>query len=172
MKLYRDGKFIDDAWQRVSEHDAVPQDTDVIIDYARWAADEPGVKNRLAGTGVAISPADDFDADLNQLAKLPLISIVFPKFTDGRGYSIARRLLTDFDFTGELRATGDVLLDQIPLMLRCGFTTFEISHEPTITALERGHLPGISHTYQSPVSERLRNVRRSRSDGNEAHENG
>ena len=49
---------------------------------------------------------------------------------------------------GELRATGDVLIDEIPLMLRCGFDAFEVSDAPTLAALEAGRLPGPAIHYQ------------------------
>jgi uncharacterized protein (DUF934 family) len=57
-----------------------------------------------------------------------------------------------FGFAGELRAAGDVLLDEIPLMLRCGFDSFEVVNEPTLRALKRGHLPGVSLFYQPSVA--------------------
>ena len=51
-------------------------------------------------------------------------------------------------FNGELRAVGDVLLDELPLMLRCGFTSFEIVNAPTLRALEEGRLPHFVLAYQ------------------------
>ena len=57
-----------------------------------------------------------------------------------------------YAFAGELRAGGDVLLDEIPLMLRCGFDSFEITHEPTLRALEGGRLPGLSLYYQPSLA--------------------
>jgi uncharacterized protein (DUF934 family) len=46
---------------------------------------------------------------------------------------------------------GDALLDKIPLMLRCGFDSFGVSNEPTLRALKRGYLPGVSLYYQPSV---------------------
>jgi uncharacterized protein (DUF934 family) len=86
--------------------------------------------------------ADDLD-------RLSIIALNFPKFTDGRSYSKARTLREQHGYKGEIRATGDVLLDQVPLMLRCGFDALEITNAPTIRALERGHLPAVAETYQS-----------------------
>lgn len=53
------------------------------------------------------------------------IELHFPKFTDGRAYSQARLLRERLGYTGELRATGVVLRDQLPFLLRCGFDSFE-----------------------------------------------
>ena len=61
---------------------------------------------------------EDIGPDLQHLA---LIAISFPKFTDGRAYSQARLIRGRLGFTGQLRATGDVLFDQLQLMTRCGF---------------------------------------------------
>jgi uncharacterized protein (DUF934 family) len=83
-----------------------------------------------------------------------LVVVALPKFTDGRAYSVARRLRENLGYRGELRATGDVLLDQLTLLARCGFDAFEISHAPTLAALERGALPGLSHVYQPPTGAR------------------
>ena len=53
-----------------------------------------------------------------------------------------------FGFRGELRAIGDVLIDEIPLMLRCGFDSFEVTNAPTLDALRAGRLPGPPIHYQ------------------------
>ena len=53
-----------------------------------------------------------------------------------------------YSFRGELRAVGDVLLDEIPLMLRCGFTSFDVSNEATLRALREGRLPRFPVAYQ------------------------
>ena len=60
------------------------------------------------------------------LADIPLIAIRFPVFTDGRGYSLARLLRTRHGYTGELRAVGDVLRDQLYFLQGCGFDAFQL----------------------------------------------
>jgi uncharacterized protein (DUF934 family) len=78
---------------------------------------------------------------------LGLIAIEFPVFTDGRGYSLAR-ILRESGYTGELRATGDVLPDQLFYMARCGFDTFSLkSDKDAATALQ--HFQTFSVTYQA-----------------------
>ena len=62
--------------------------------------------------------ADPMDADLEGITR---VDLNFPKFTDGRAYSQARLLRQRRQFTGEIRATGDVLIDQLVHMARCGF---------------------------------------------------
>lgn len=65
--------------------------------------------------------ANDADPLAQDLAGISRIDLHFPKFTDGRAYSQARLLRQRLKFTGEIRATGDVLIDQLVQMARCGF---------------------------------------------------
>ncbi|MEE4349835.1 MAG: DUF934 domain-containing protein [Pacificimonas sp.] len=72
---------------------------------------------------VRIEPGADVRALIPHLSRLKLVEIGFPAFKDGRGYSEAR-ILREEGYTGELRAEGDVLLDQLGFMRRCGFDSF------------------------------------------------
>ena len=74
-------------------------------------------------TAVRLEPTDDPRALIPHLDRLSLIEVSFPKFRDGRGYSIGS-ILREAGYTGELRAAGDVLVDQIGPMRRCGFDSF------------------------------------------------
>ncbi len=74
-------------------------------------------------TAVRLEPDDDARALIPHLGRIALVEIAFPKFRDGRGYSSAR-ILREAGYTGELRAQGDVLVDQIAFMRRCGFDSF------------------------------------------------
>jgi uncharacterized protein (DUF934 family) len=80
----------------------------------------------LSGSNAAavrIEPGDDARLLIPHLGQLALIEIAFPTFRDGRGYSSAR-IVREAGFTGTLRAAGDVLVDQIAYMHRCGFDDF------------------------------------------------
>ncbi|MDF2385897.1 DUF934 domain-containing protein [Nostoc ellipsosporum NOK] len=74
-------------------------------------------------TAVRIEAGEDARVLLPHLDRLALVEVSFPKFRDGRGYSTGR-ILREAGYAGELRAQGDVLVDQIPLMRRCGFDSF------------------------------------------------
>jgi uncharacterized protein (DUF934 family) len=78
-------------------------------------------------TAVRVEPSDDARALLPYLERLQLIEVAFPKFRDGRGYSSAR-ILREAGYTGELRAAGDVLLDQVVILRRCGFDALISDH--------------------------------------------
>jgi uncharacterized protein (DUF934 family) len=148
MALWRASGFVDDSYAMVGDAEALPSDGAIIVTAARWAKDRAALDGRVDPVGVAIAPGKDAEARLAEAAQRPLIALAFPKFGDGRAYSLARLLRERHGFTGELRATGDVLLDELSLMLRCGFDSFEIVNEPTLKALRRGHLPGVSLYYQ------------------------
>ncbi len=74
-------------------------------------------------TAVRIEPGDDARLLLPFLDRLALVEVNFPSFADGRGYSAAR-ILREAGYAGELRAVGDVLIDQLSHMRRCGFDSF------------------------------------------------
>ncbi|MEJ2410260.1 MAG: DUF934 domain-containing protein [Novosphingobium sp.] len=74
-------------------------------------------------TAVRIEPGDDARDLLPYLDRLRLIEVNFPAWTDGRGYSSAR-VLREAGFTGEIRAVGDVVIDMLSHLKRCGFDAF------------------------------------------------
>ncbi len=74
-------------------------------------------------SAVRVEAGDDARLLIPHLAQLKLIEVAFPNFRDGRGYSSAR-ILREAGYVGELRAQGDVLVDQIAFMRRCGFDSF------------------------------------------------
>lgn len=96
---------------------------------------------------VRIEPGGDARELLPHLERLCRVDIAFPAFTDGRGYSAAR-ILREAGFTGELRAVGDVLVDQIAFMRRCGFDAF--APDTPIDPLEaEAAFARLSEVYQS-----------------------
>lgn len=72
---------------------------------------------------VRIEPGDDARELLGHLDRIRLVEVNFPTYGDGRGYSAAR-ILREAGYTGEIRAVGDVLIDQLSHMRRCGFDSF------------------------------------------------
>jgi uncharacterized protein (DUF934 family) len=100
------------------------------------------------GLGVLIAPADDVRKLEPHLARIDLIAVAFPAFNDGRGFSHATLLRERLGYTGEVRAVGDVLIDQVPLMLRTGFDSFAVSNPVAQQRLAQNHLPGVAQRYQ------------------------
>jgi len=98
--------------------------------------------------GLAVAPGEKIETVEADLSRFASIAISFPAFTDGRGYSTARLLSERYHFAGEIRAIGDVLQDQIPLMRRCGVNALVVTHEPTRQALLENRLPEVALFYQ------------------------
>ncbi len=98
---------------------------------ARLAAAAP---EHAAAPGVLLQTSDDPDVLSDHLHRFALIAVRFPSFTDGRGYSIARRLREGHGWSGALMAVGDVLRDQLLLLERCGFDTFSLREDQDLDA--------------------------------------
>jgi len=128
MPVIREGRFIADDWLRLGADQelALPEPPGKLLLPLEIYKDEG---ERLAGAGhtLGIEIANDVDPDALEpwLGALALISVLFPKSADGRGFSIATRLRR-LGYRGELRATGLVIADQYGLARSCGFDTVEI----------------------------------------------
>ena len=100
---------------------------------------------------VRIEPGDDARDLLPHLGRLRLVEVNFPNHTDGRGYSAAR-VLREHGYTGELRAVGDVLVDQLRYLRRCGFDAFA-PEQPLDEADAKAALGRFPHVYQAAADE-------------------
>jgi uncharacterized protein (DUF934 family) len=103
----------------------------VIVPLAVWLQQQTALSGR-GDIGVWLDGADDPAMLATSLSRLPLVAVDFPKFTDGRGYSIAYLLRSRFGYRGELRAIGDVLPDQLFYMKRVGFDAFAVRADKDI----------------------------------------
>jgi uncharacterized protein (DUF934 family) len=109
--------------------------------------------DRETGHAIALEPTDDPQHLSDKLDGVTVIAVHFPKFTDGRGYSIASILRKRFGYTGELRAVGDVQRDQLFLMARCGFDAFALRDDQDPDAC-LGALTDFSVAYQDAADGR------------------
>ena len=92
------------------------------VDHASVTVD--AFLDQSNANAVRVEPGDDVRALLPHIGQIQLVEVNFPAFGDGRGYSSAR-ILREAGYVGEIRAVGDVLVDQLPHMKRCGFDAFE-----------------------------------------------
>ena len=125
-RVIRGGRVEADPW-RVLAIDALDGPLPagpILVPVPVWKARRGELLGRGEPTGVWLEPAEE-PADLAaDLAHFPLVAVRFPKFTDGRGYSIATLLRRRHGYRGELRAIGDVGRDQLFYLERCGFDSF------------------------------------------------
>lgn len=129
MPLVKNGKIATDIYIHVADDADIPADGAVLIPAARFLADPDALLKRNGPTGVIWPNNRDPEDLLPYLGKLAVVALVFPTFRDGRAYSQARLLRERYKFTGELRATGQVLRDQFVFMLRAGFDSFEVKKD-------------------------------------------
>jgi uncharacterized protein (DUF934 family) len=134
MPLVKSGRIVEDRFVRVLDDASIPEGVPVMLPAARFLADARELVLRQAPTGV-IWPNDHRIAELvPYLDWIALVALVFPTFRDGRAYSQARLLRERHEFRGELRATGQVLRDQLLFLHRAGFDAFEVSKEKDAAA--------------------------------------
>ena len=112
-----------------------------------FAAD-PWSEPLPATLGLAVQPGFSVETLAEDVSRFALITISFPKFTDGRGYSMAWILRSRLGYKEELRAVGDVLFDEMQLMVRCGFDAFDIDDPNTLRLLREGRRGEFSRFYQ------------------------
>jgi phosphoadenosine phosphosulfate reductase len=127
-QLIKNGALVDDRYTLLREAKSladVPAGSAVIVPLALWQAEREELRTR-GDVGVLLVPSDDPATLTGDIGSLNVIAIEFPQFTDGRGYSIARLLRERHGYTGELRAVGDILRDQLYLLAECGFDAFAL----------------------------------------------
>ncbi len=146
--IFKDGRFRACDWTYLGEDEALPSDGAVFVPLDVWQANAGTLRGRNSPTGVVVEAGEDIRVLAADLAHVTAIAVNFPKFADGRGYSTARILREDLGFAGEIRAIGDVLIDQIALMRRCGFDAFAVSHEPSRASLAADGVPDVVLHYQ------------------------
>ncbi|EKF19506.1 DUF934 domain-containing protein [Nitratireductor pacificus] len=148
-RLWTEQGFQDDAWRRGEDASALEEAGKVILPLAVFSALDPALREReMARIGVEVLPGETLDALLPSLARLPLVALAFPAFNDGRSYSKAELLRTRHGYRGEIRATGNVLIDQVAHMLRVGFSSLAIANPRTLAQLEAGKEAGVPLYYQ------------------------
>src|SRR5687768_6259847 len=117
-KLIKNQAVVDDSWTVLRDATSladIPANGAVVVPLGLWLAHRDALLAR-GDVGVWLAPKDD-PADLvPDLPALSVVAVDFPKFGDGRGYSIARLLRDRYGYRAELRAIGDVLRDQLYAM--------------------------------------------------------
>ncbi|MDO8358506.1 MAG: phosphoadenylyl-sulfate reductase [Devosia sp.] len=146
--LFRDGAFIADPFRAWGDGDDAASVRYTHIPLKLFLENREAVLGNPHPNGLLVSPGDRIEDAAADLGRFVSIAVSFPGFNDGRGYSTARLITERYRYQGELRAVGDVLMDQVPLMRRCGISAFVVTHPATRKALESGHLTTVNLFYQ------------------------
>lgn len=144
----------EDAFITLGEADPVPETGGVVLPLARLVVEleELGLDGRKIGALVTVD--DDLDRLLPHLPRLAVVALRFDKYRDGRSYTTAVLLRSRHGFTGELRAVGDVLVEEATQMIRCGFDSFSVADESSAQqwmAKAQSH----RHVYQTAPDGRI-----------------
>lgn len=151
MSLWKDGHFIDDPWTIVEDGDTIAEAGHAIVSLKRWRDERAVLAERNAPLGLLIPPGSDWADIVHDLPRFPVIAVTIPKYADGRAFSIAR-LLRDRDrYTGEIRAVGDYIIDQMPYMKRVGIDAFVVANPVVEEGLAKGLWPEVTDYLQPAI---------------------
>jgi uncharacterized protein (DUF934 family) len=152
MSLIKAGEVVADTFVDASGADAIPPSGAVIVSLEQWQKHRDELLARGAPLGLRLrsdqSPEVIGEDPAKEAAHFAVIALEFPKFRDGRAYSYARLLRERYGFKGELRAVGDVLMEQLFFMLRVGFDAFDLQQSPDPVAAFQTAVKDFSVWYQ------------------------
>lgn len=157
-KIIKNGQIVDDPWRVLKlAEEQTPEsveltDAPTLLPLAVWLARRDEILARNAPIAVWLDSNEEPESIAADLKHFTIIGVNFPKLADGRGYSIARLLRERFAYTGEIRALGDVLQDQLFFMKRCGFDAYALREDKDIDAALAG-FKDFSETYQAAVDQ-------------------
>jgi uncharacterized protein (DUF934 family) len=155
-KLIKEGGLIDDNWLLLDrdldlEEIKANSNAQCLLPLALWSENKDYLKQQTTAFGIWLDSDESpllIDDNVNDF---PVIALNFPVFRDGRSFSHAAILRQQRNFTGDLRAIGDVQRDQLSYMLSCGFTSFLVSDEADESLILAG-FHDFSENYQSTVT--------------------
>ena len=122
--LLKDRRIVADSWRRLEAGETARPGEDLVVPLTLWLADRETLRSRPGKLGVWLDSHEGPEAIAADVERLELIAVNFPKYQDGRGYSIARLLRERYRYRGELRAIGQVARDHLFSMASCGFDAF------------------------------------------------
>jgi uncharacterized protein (DUF934 family) len=144
MSLLEHGRPTEDRFVVVADDAPLPADAPALIPLARLLRESQSLAGRNAELGVRVPSNARPEEMAPFLEQVSLVVVEFPKFRDGRGFTIARTLRERYGFAGELRAVGTILPDQHAMLLRCGFSSVAVPEGadlgPWVAALDRFHI--------------------------------
>jgi uncharacterized protein (DUF934 family) len=148
-RLWTPEGFRDNEWRHAESADALTANDRVILPlHVVLELDTQTRLNAKERLGVVLQPGEPVERVAGLLDQLSLVALAFPAFNDGRSFSKAELLRSRHGFAGKVRAVGQVLVDQLPHMLRVGFDEFEIDNPVLLKRLEAGRVGGLDFYYQ------------------------
>ena len=127
MALIKNNAIVADPYIDVTTAETLPPAGPVVVTLAQWQTLRDSLLARATPLGIRLHSDQSPELIADDVQHFALVALEFPKFRDGRAYSYARILRERYGFKGELRAVGDVLMEQLFFMLRTGFDAFELA---------------------------------------------
>ena len=127
MALIKNGELVASSFVDASAAEEIPAAGPVIVSFQQWQTYRADLLARGTPLGIRLHSDQSPELIAADVPHFSLVALEFPKFRDGRAYSYARLLRERYAFKGELRAVGEVLLEQLFFMLRTGFDAFELA---------------------------------------------
>ena len=155
-KLLKSGAFIADPYNTVADDAPLPEGG-AIVSLARFKKERDSLLARNVPLGVRLQASESPELLGEDVGRLSLVMLEFPKFRDGRAFSWARMLRTRMGFKGEIRAVGDFLYDQVNYQHRVGFDAWEVPDNFTVEMFHRA-LAEMTYVYQ-PSSDGRKTIR-------------
>jgi len=151
-QLLKDAQVIDNHWTIVdSDTDTFPAG-DIVVHHTIWQQRQVELTDHQSAVGVWLDGNEEIETFVEAIINVPLIAINFPKFVDGRGFSVARLLRERYGYTGEIRAIGHFIRDQLFLLQRCGFNAFQFNQDIDLQQAAKS-LTDFSDSYQVAVDQ-------------------
>jgi uncharacterized protein (DUF934 family) len=158
MQLVKSGHVVEDRFVRVLDGSPLP-DGPVLIPAERFLADSAELSSRDGRIGVIWPNHRKVSELAPYLHRVALVVLAFPNFKDGRAYSQARQLREQHGYRGELRASGEILRDQLLFLIRAGFDAFEVKKDADVPVFAESAVR-YSVFYQPAGDERMSALRR------------
>lgn len=129
MALLKKGAVVANPFTDVSQDESISANGALIVSLAQWQEQREALAAREDKLGIILRSDEKPELIAADLKYFDVVALDFPAFGDGRAYSSARLLRDRYQYNGEIRAVGDVLLEQLHFMNRVGFDAYEIASE-------------------------------------------
>lgn len=153
MPLIRNGEIVEDTFIAIEDDAPLPLNG-TIVSLNRFRADRETLLARNSPLGVRLKSSESPEEVGDDAYRLAVIALEFPAFRDGRPFSWARMLRMRMNYTGEIRATGHFLYDQLAFLTRVGVNAFDLPENFSIHQFNRA-LREVSRVYQPSADGRI-----------------
>lgn len=124
MPTFKDGQLVEDSYVFVNSKEEIPDSGKIVVALGKFLEITEELVTRQGQWGIRLNVDSEPELLTPWLEQVNYIEVTFPKFSDGRGYSTAQLLRRRLGYRGELRAVGDIGLDQVGYLQRSGFDSF------------------------------------------------